>query len=533
MSNDFLSKRTSKYPSTELNAWGTAIRQGNRLLLARAMSLVENESVHAHTLLQALFPYTGRAHIIGITGAPGTGKSTLAAALAQSYRAAGFTVGVVAIDPTSPFTGGALLGDRVRMRALSGDPGIFIRSMATRGSLGGLSKTTGEVVSLLDAAGFARILVETVGVGQAEVEIARTAHTTLVVEAPGFGDEVQAIKAGILEIADILVVNKADLPGVDRTVKALEMMLELEAAPRTLRHHGQLIEGPSATPISQAIDQWQVSVLKTVAAQNEGIGELRDQIEAHRQYLQISGELSQREQVRIATTLEQILQSALNRQLHTALPLTDATSQLEAIQARTIDPYTVAAQLLGTMAPTPATPPTVQRWAPDIYNQAYRFAALAHQGQTVPGSALPYITHVSLVSMEVIAALIEEPGRDETLAVQCALLHDVLEDTSITYDQLCAEFGEAVANGVLALSKDIHLAKADQMADSLRRIQQQPPEVWIVKLADRIVNLQPQPAHWTPEKITRYREEAQQILGALAAASPVLAKRLAEKIAHY
>ncbi len=202
----------------EANALVDGILDGNRLSLARTITRVENQTEDAQAILAKLFPHTGKAHIIGVTGAPGTGKSTLVTTLAQNFRSAGRTVAIVAIDPTSPFTGGALLGDRVRMRALAGDSGIFMRSIATRGSLGGLSKTTGDVVTVLDAAGFECVIVETVGVGQAEVEIASTAHTTVVVEAPGLGDEVQAIKAGILEIADILVVNKADRPGLDRTL---------------------------------------------------------------------------------------------------------------------------------------------------------------------------------------------------------------------------------------------------------------------------------------------------------------------------
>ena len=233
------------------------IRAGNRMLLARAITRVENQAADAPAILHALYPATGRAHIVGITGAPGTGKSTLVTTLAQAYRAQGRTVAVVAIDPTSPFTGGALLGDRVRMRALSGDAGVFVRSMATRGSLGGLSKSTGDVVTVLDAAGFDRILVETVGVGQAEVEIASTAYTTLVVEAPGLGDEVQAIKAGILEIGDVLVVNKADRPGADRTIRALEMMLEIEGdGPRLIRHHGQLMQVETPAEIAAQKGGW-------------------------------------------------------------------------------------------------------------------------------------------------------------------------------------------------------------------------------------------------------------------------------------
>ena len=204
---------------------------GNRRALARTISQVEDDGPESHALLAALYPHTGRGHVVGITGAPGTGKSTLVNALAKAYRAAGKTVGVIAVDPTSPFSGGALLGDRVRMRDLSGDPGIFIRSMATRGSLGGLARATADVITTLDAAGFDRILVETVGVGQAEIDIASAAHTTIVVQAPGMGDEVQAIKAGVLEIADIFAVNKADREGADHAVMALQMMQGLAPAP--------------------------------------------------------------------------------------------------------------------------------------------------------------------------------------------------------------------------------------------------------------------------------------------------------------
>lgn len=283
---------------------------GARLMLARAISRVENQEADAAALLTALYPHSGRAHIIGVTGAPGTGKSTLVTTLAQSYRAAGLTVGIVAIDPTSPFTGGALLGDRVRMRALAGDAGVFVRSMATRGSLGGLSKTTGDVVTVLDAAGFDRIIVETVGVGQAEVEIASTAHTTLVIEAPGLGDEVQAIKAGILEIADILVVNKADRPGMDRTLRALEMMLDIEGnGARYVRHHGQLLRVESPVESDDEETRWKVIVMKTVAMEGTGVEELRLRIEAHRRWLVESGEMALREQLRIANTLENIIRA--------------------------------------------------------------------------------------------------------------------------------------------------------------------------------------------------------------------------------
>jgi LAO/AO transport system kinase len=325
------------------------ILNGHRLSLARAISRVENETADAHELLTAFYPHTGHGHIIGITGAPGTGKSTLVTALAQNYRAAGLTVAIVAVDPTSPFTGGALLGDRVRMAALSGDPGVFVRSMATRGSLGGLSKTTGDVVTVLDAAGFERILVETVGVGQAEIEIARTAHTTVVVEAPGFGDEVQAIKAGILEIADILVVNKADLPHADRTIKALEMTLEL-ARPtvRQFQHHGQLMHIETADA-AQHKEQWRVDVLKTIASSGDGVDSLRLRIEAHRLWLQESGELITRERLRIVHTLENIVRAELNRRIAAGMPAAGVAEAVEDIRRRRADPYTAARSLLANL----------------------------------------------------------------------------------------------------------------------------------------------------------------------------------------
>lgn len=330
---------------TDPVALAEGVLAGDRLLLARAITRVENEHLNAHALLVQLYAHSGRGHIIGVTGAPGTGKSTLVTALAQHFRSRGETVAIIAIDPTSPFTGGALLGDRVRMRNLSGDTGVFIRSMATRGSLGGLSKTTGDVVTLLDAAGYQRILVETVGVGQAEVEIASTAHTTLVVEAPGLGDEVQAIKAGILEIADTLVVNKADRPGVDKTVQALEMMLELEqGSSRLVRHHGQLMRIES--PADQSANDWRVTVLKTVAADGTGVAELGERIVEHRTWLEQSGELAVREQLRVARTLENILRAELNRRLLARLPAEGLNGWVKAVQARQTDPYSAAESLL-------------------------------------------------------------------------------------------------------------------------------------------------------------------------------------------
>jgi LAO/AO transport system kinase len=322
------------------------VRQQDRLLLARAITLAENEDPRAPELLAALYPATGRAHIIGVTGAPGTGKSTLVTALAQAMRAANQSVAIVAIDPTSPFTGGAILGDRVRMRALSGDHGVFIRSMATRGSLGGLSKTTGDVITLLDAAGFDRIVVETVGVGQAEVEIATTAHSTLVVEAPGLGDEIQAIKAGILEIADILVVNKADRPGADKTIQALEMMLELEhGGSRQVRHHGQLIQVDSPPRVDHE-NHWRVTVLKTIASTGEGVAELLARLDSHREWLLNSGEWAVRERLRAAHTLESIIRAELTRRILARMPRTGMDELVEAVRRRDLDPYSAAAHLM-------------------------------------------------------------------------------------------------------------------------------------------------------------------------------------------
>jgi LAO/AO transport system kinase len=295
----------------------SSVLEGERLALAKLLSQIENNKPLGHEALSELFPHTGRAHLVGVTGAPGTGKSSLVNRLAHYYRhpvqgEVPQKVAVVAVDPSSPFTGGAILGDRVRMRDLAGDPGVFIRSMAARGSLGGLAPTTASMVQVFDAAGFDLIMIETVGAGQAEVDIARLAHTTLVVEAPGFGDEIQAIKAGILEIADILVVNKADLHGVENTERALRSMLELASPPRRVfQHHGQFQTAPIQLQESEDEDIWVPPIQRTVAIRGDGVPELVKAIARHRAYLETTGGWQERERARLQAELDLLLQQNL------------------------------------------------------------------------------------------------------------------------------------------------------------------------------------------------------------------------------
>jgi len=304
---------------------------GDRRALARLISQIENDGAEMRQALAALYPHTGHAHLVGVTGAPGTGKSTLVNEMAKVWRRRGQTVGIVAVDPTSPFSGGALLGDRIRMRDLAGDPGVFIRSMATRGSLGGLARATGDAVKALDAAGFDIVMIETVGAGQAEVDIARTAHTTLVVEAPGFGDDVQAIKAGILEIADILVVNKADQPGAEGTAHALMAMLSLGNSRRS----------------------WQAPLLKTVATEGRGVVEVVDAVIRHRAYLEASGELAQHERARVASELDALLREALVARLLRRVQDGQLEAAIDRVLAREVDPHTVVEELIASVGSSP------------------------------------------------------------------------------------------------------------------------------------------------------------------------------------
>lgn len=292
----------------------TGIREGKVSALARAISLVENARDGYEELLSILHPMVGRARRVGVTGPPGAGKSTLVDRLVHAYRARDVTVGVVAVDPTSPFSGGALLGDRIRMESVTLDPGVYIRSMATRGAVGGLAMTTREVCDILDAFGFDRILIETVGVGQSELAIAASADTALLVLVPESGDGVQVLKAGVMEIADLYVVNKADRPGAGRLAQEVEVMLGLRrgvAYRDHSPHHG--VNAVRMPTHAAAADGWSPPVLQTVATNNEGIDALLDALDAHFDGLHASGELGARRRSR----LEQHTRGVVDRAVST------------------------------------------------------------------------------------------------------------------------------------------------------------------------------------------------------------------------
>ncbi len=298
----------------------------SRLALSKAITAVENEYDDAVKIMTEIYPHTGNAYVIGITGPPGAGKSTMTDKLAKEYRKRGKTVGIVAIDPTSPYSGGAILGDRIRMMDLTADEGIFVRSMATRGSLGGLSQKAGDAVKLMDAFGMDVIIVETVGVGQSEVDIVKTADTTMVVVIPGMGDDIQAIKAGILEIGDLFTINKADREGTDKLNIEIEMMLELN---------------PEHV-------SWRPPINRTIASKGIGIEAVVDSIEEHKAYLIESGKLSDIRKARIKNEVTAMLNDRVNRYIDEKVVATDAFDQLVVkMQTREIEPYSVVDDIVG------------------------------------------------------------------------------------------------------------------------------------------------------------------------------------------
>src|ERR1700752_1235399 len=320
-----------------------SVLECNRLSISRLLTQVENDPPESQVALAELFPHTGKAHLIGVTGAPGTGKSSLVNQHALHYRKSeAKKIAIIAVDPSSPFTGGAVLGDRVRMRDLSGDDGVFIRSMASRGSLGGIAQTTALFTQVFDAAGFEIIIIETVGAGQSEVDIMRLAHTTIVVQARGLGGDIQAIKAGILEIADVIVINKADRPGVEITERALRSTLELaHPTKRVIRHHGRTLSveasSTSQSEINKAI--WIPPINKTVATEGKGIAELVESIGRHAKHLRQSGDWVARDRARLGSELDALIREELMSRFLENIQQEKYDEVVEKVLNRNLSPY--------------------------------------------------------------------------------------------------------------------------------------------------------------------------------------------------
>ncbi len=325
---------------------------GDHRALARTISTIENRSAGYRDLVSALYAHTGAADVIGITGSPGAGKSTLVDKLAETYRDRGETVGIIAIDPSSPFTGGAVLGDRIRMASTVGDMDVFVRSMSARGTLGGLSTATADAVKAMDAFGKDKIIIETVGAGQNEIDIVRTADTVAVLVPPGSGDDIQTLKAGILEIADVFVVNKADRDGADRTVQELKDMLHLGAGTATSGgHHGVgAMDGGTDREGDVETDEdseWTPPIVETVATTGDGLDELIAALAAHQQYLVDSGTRAEMSRRRYAEEIRTLLREDVHTLLEAELEAAGGIDHLaEAVRNGATDPYTIADRIL-------------------------------------------------------------------------------------------------------------------------------------------------------------------------------------------